>query len=242
MEKLRIYRFQKNRFYGGVATAFCGECNINCIYCYSQNHRNTGKYLEAEEIGEKIVKLIDKHDLKYARISGGDPLSKYTELEKVLNYVLSRRDVKMIVETNGIEIGRNPEIAKSLSQFDEDNLIVRVSVKHFDPEKFHYLTGAPEDWCVLTFDGLKVLRDNQVPHIISWMEEWFNDGEWAAWFEFLEGKGYCKPAEDYPSFDEWFEDQLLIDPESFRRYASVPVSKKEILNKLREIDIEHGIE
>lgn len=182
MEKLRIYRFQKNNFYGGVATAFCGECNLNCIYCYSQKYRNTGKYYTPREIADKLIKIANRHNLEYCRISGGDPFIKFQELLKIIEIIIDETDLTMILETNGIEIGENPEIAKKLSNFSKDRMLVRLCIKHVNPVKYEKLCQIDGK---LGYENsiraLNYLKQYAINTTVAYMEDWFSDDEFI-WF------------------------------------------------------------
>ena len=72
---MKYYSFRYSEYYGGIATAFCSECNFNCVFCYSNNKRDTGKQRDARYVANKLIKLAKKHEIKKCRISGGDQLS-----------------------------------------------------------------------------------------------------------------------------------------------------------------------
>jgi len=235
MENLKIYRFQHNRFYGGITTAFCSECNLNCIFCYSQNQRNKGKYFTADDIGHKIIQTARKYQDQQCRISGGDPFTKYSQLIKVIEYIMENSNLYFILETNGIEIGRDEKIAEKLARFDNDRLIVRVSLKHIVGKKFHYLTGAPEKWSKFALKSIHYLKKYKVNTLVSWMYDWYNEEEISQLLEILIQEGYLKPGNKNISPDEWWEIQDEIDPEEFYPYRSVKVSRREILNNLNRI-------
>lgn len=237
--KLRIYRFQHNRFYGGVATAFCGECNIECVYCYSQNQRNTGKFLSAEEIGARLIRLAEKNNTPFCRISGGDPFPKFDELFKVIEYVHQNSDKVFVVETNGIEIGRDENIPRRLAGLDTDRLLIRVCVKHIIPAKFALMTQMPTgDGCGETFQGLKWMREYNVTHVLAFMEDFYTTEESEELWAYCFNNGYATPEkgcfDDDDVFDEWLTRQD-IDIENFRGYQSIKL-KKAGIKKLMGVD------
>jgi len=62
-----------------------------------------------------------------------------------------------ILETNGMNLGANPEIAKQLAKYKR--LHVRVSIKGCSPEEFHVLTGAKREAYEWPFKALRNLID-----------------------------------------------------------------------------------
>ena len=75
------------------------------------------------------------------RISGNEPTLHRSHLLKVLDLI--PKDIRFILETNGILIGHDRSYAKDLCRFP--NLNVRVSLKGTCPEDFTRLSTARPD-------------------------------------------------------------------------------------------------
>jgi len=57
----KYYRFRADRFYGGIATADCMGCNMDCAFCWSYRTRihpeRFGDFYTPEEVAERLVKI-----------------------------------------------------------------------------------------------------------------------------------------------------------------------------------------
>jgi uncharacterized Fe-S cluster-containing radical SAM superfamily protein len=69
-------RFRPARFYGGIATADCVGCNLQCIFCWSYDSvikPNTfGEFYSPEDVARRLVGIARKKGYRQLRISGGD--------------------------------------------------------------------------------------------------------------------------------------------------------------------------
>jgi uncharacterized Fe-S cluster-containing radical SAM superfamily protein len=140
----KYYRFRHDRWYGGIITADCAGCGLNCRFCWVRNEsilegREAGEFLKPEEAAEKIFALMKEKKIHQARFSGGEPTIGRAHLLQFLN-VLQYRRVQFILETNGILIGEDETYARDLAFFPF--LQVRVSLKGCSEEEFSRLTGA----------------------------------------------------------------------------------------------------
>ncbi|KXB03102.1 hypothetical protein AKJ48_04225 [candidate division MSBL1 archaeon SCGC-AAA261O19] len=139
----KYYRFRSTRFYGGIATADCVGCNLNCYYCWSEKPRKhpdkIGNFHPPKGVANKLIKIAREKDFTQVRISGNEPTIGKKHLVEVLGEIQDT-GLRFILETNGILIGQDPQYAQELAQFP--NLHTRVSLKGCNPQHFHELTGA----------------------------------------------------------------------------------------------------
>jgi len=153
----KYYRFRSSRFYGGIATADCVGCCLECVFCWSweatRSPAVTGQFYTAEDAVTKLLAIARKKRYKRLRISGGEPTLDPSHLEEVLDLV--PEEYEFILETNGILIGQDPAYAKMLSRFK--NLYVRVSLKGACEEEFSLLTGAVPEAFQLQLEALEHL-------------------------------------------------------------------------------------
>jgi uncharacterized Fe-S cluster-containing radical SAM superfamily protein len=138
----KYYRFRPARFYGGIATADCVGCGLRCLFCWSWQNivkpETSGFFCSAEDVANKLVKIARKKGFRHVRISGNEPTIARAHLLNVFERI--PRDIRFILETNGILIGYDKTYADDLARFD--NLYVRVSLKGTNEEEFSTLTGA----------------------------------------------------------------------------------------------------
>jgi uncharacterized Fe-S cluster-containing radical SAM superfamily protein len=153
----KYYRFRSSRFYGGIATADCVGCCLECVFCWSwdatRRPAETGQFYTAEDVARRLLAIARKKEYKRLRISGGEPTLDRSHLERVLELV--PEDYEFILETNGILIGQDPAYAEMLSRFK--NLYVRVCLKGTCEEEFSLLTGAVAEAFQLQLEALKNL-------------------------------------------------------------------------------------
>ncbi len=144
-EKRKYYRFRPAPYYGGIATGDCVGCCLRCLFCWSWHvvtqPEKTGRFYPPEEVARNLFSLAGKKGFDQVRISGNEPTLNRSHLLRVLD--LTPRNIRFILETNGILIGHDPSYAKDLSRFP--NLNVRVSLKGACPEDFTRLTTTRSD-------------------------------------------------------------------------------------------------
>jgi uncharacterized Fe-S cluster-containing radical SAM superfamily protein len=139
-EKRKYYRFRPAFYYGEIATADCVGCCLRCLFCWSWHivtqPGNVGRFYSPEEVARNLTSIARKKGFKQIRISGNEPTLHRSHLLKVLEFI--PKEIRFILETNGILIGHDPSYAKELSRFP--HLYVRVSLKGVCPEDFTRLT------------------------------------------------------------------------------------------------------
>ena len=153
----KYYRFRSSRFYGGIATADCVGCCLECVFCWSREATRrpaeTGQFCPAEDVVRKLLAIAREKKYKKLRISGGESTLDRSHLERVLELI--PEDYEFILETNGILIGQDPAYAEMLSRFK--NLYVRVCLKGTCEEEFALLTRAVPEAFQLQLEALKNL-------------------------------------------------------------------------------------
>jgi uncharacterized Fe-S cluster-containing radical SAM superfamily protein len=135
-------RFRPARFYSGIATADCVGCNLQCIFCWSYGSvikpHLFGEFQSPEDVARKLVSITRKKGYRQVRISGSEPTLAREHLLKVLDLI--PKDLRFILETNGLLIGHDEDYARALSKYG--NLHIRVSLKGTTEDEFCRLTGA----------------------------------------------------------------------------------------------------
>jgi len=148
------------RFYGGTTSATEVGCNLRCKFCFSDqpvwNPKNTGKFYSPQELFDGLAKNARRYGHKLISASASEGTIGLQHLYELLDLV-EQSEFIYILETNGMNIGDNAEIAKQLAKYKR--LHVRVSIKGCSPEEFHTLSGAHRDAYELPFKALRHLID-----------------------------------------------------------------------------------
>ncbi len=164
--KRKYYRFRADRFYGGIATADCMGCNMDCAFCWSYRTRippeRFGDFYTPEEVAERLVKIAHEKDFRAVRISGNEPTLGKNHLLAVIRAVeVSNRNLLFVLETNGIILGEDEKYVAELLKCH--NLHVRLSFKTGTPDKFEQVTNRSREWFGLQLKAAKNLYDENVP-------------------------------------------------------------------------------
>ncbi|HYA43531.1 MAG TPA: radical SAM protein [Syntrophobacteraceae bacterium] len=156
-EKRKYARFRAARFYGGIATADCVGCCLQCVFCWfyegATKPHTVGELYSPEKVAHKLIGIAGKKGFDQVRISGSEPTLCKEHLLRVLDLIPEKID--FILETNGILIGYDEDYAKALAR--HENLHVRVSLKGTNEEEFSRLTGAEPIGFGLQLKGLENL-------------------------------------------------------------------------------------
>jgi len=161
----KYYRFRAARFYGGIATADCMGCNLDCAFCWSYRTRlhpeRFGTFYSPEEVAERLVRIAHEHGFRAVRLSGNEPTLCKAHLLGVIQAV-ERLDQNLlfILETNGMLMGADERFVAELAAYR--NLHVRLSFKTGTPENFEQITNRPEEWFELPLKAAKSLYAHQI--------------------------------------------------------------------------------
>ena len=148
------------RFYGGTTSATEVGCNLRCKFCFSDqpvwNPKNTGRFYTPQQVFDGLAKNARRYGHKLISASASEGTIGREHLFELLDLV-EQSEFIYILETNGMNLGANPEIAKQLAKYKR--LHVRVSIKGCSPEEFHVLTGAKREAYEWPFKALRNLID-----------------------------------------------------------------------------------
>jgi uncharacterized Fe-S cluster-containing radical SAM superfamily protein len=158
----KYYRVSRpGRWYGGIASADCCGCNLQCVFCWSDKPREDpgkyGKFCTAEQVSERLIQCARAHNYHLVRISGNEPTIAKEHLLKVIS-LINKTKLLFILETNGTLL--DEALVQELAKFR--NLHVRVSLKGTNPEEFSMLTGAIPDTFERIMDSLILLNAYQI--------------------------------------------------------------------------------
>jgi uncharacterized Fe-S cluster-containing radical SAM superfamily protein len=203
-EKRKYYRFRPAPFYGGIATADCVGCCLKCLFCWSWNiivqPEKAGRFYAPEEVARTLLSIARKKGFHQVRISGNEPTLHRAHLVQILQLI--PKEIRFILETNGILIGHDPAYAKALSCFP--NLYCRVSLKGACPADFTLLTGTKPEGFALQLKALENLVATGVDCFPAVMADFSSRDEIAQLRQRLR--------EIRPDFARFEEEELILYP------------------------------
>ena len=148
------------RFYGGTTSATEVGCNLRCKFCFSDqpvwNPKNTGQFYAPQQVFDGLVKTARRYGHKTISASASEGTIGRQHLFELLELV-ERSEFIYILETNGMTLGADPQLARELARYKR--LHVRVSIKGCNAEEFHRLTGAHKEAYELPFKAMQHLID-----------------------------------------------------------------------------------
>jgi uncharacterized Fe-S cluster-containing radical SAM superfamily protein len=159
----KYYRFRYSRHYGGIVTADAVGCNILCAYCWNhsrnQNPEKVGTYRSPEEVADKLLKIARKKGADLFRVSGAEPILGRRSMEHLVE-VVKGVNSPFVLETNGLLLGRMPELVDLLKGLP---ITVRVAVKGWDENSFERITGATGSAFSYQLAALEKLSERGIP-------------------------------------------------------------------------------
>lgn len=158
VEERKYYRFRKDRWYGGIATGDVVGCNLRCGMCWSWRSAShimaEGFYCNPRQSFQQLRNIAYSSGFRMVRLSGGEPTISEEHLLD-LSRLFENSKLEFVLETNGIIIGSNPDLAKKLVQYN--HLVVRVSLKGCCREDFYNITLARPEFFDLQLKALENL-------------------------------------------------------------------------------------
>ncbi len=170
----KYYRFRGGRFYGGIASADCVGCILDCVFCWSYkprcNPEYAGKFYTGKQVAEKLVENAKKNNYTKVRITGNEPTLCKEHLLGVLEHIPN--NLLFILETNGILLDK--DYINSLKPF-KHHIHTRVSLKGVIETQFELITGMAGEFLKFQFQTLRLLIDSGISCNAAIMSELVND-------------------------------------------------------------------
>ena len=165
----------------GLGLELTRECNLHCIYCYSDSGRALPNELGLDELKCVIDEATSLGVKRIGIIGGGEPL-RYKYLSDLINFV-DKRKIKISLFTNGTLINtdwakyfylNNISLVHKLNSFDEiiqDKICKKKGTFKAISRALNLLfeIGYPDQLHKLTIETV-VLKDNinEIPYIWRW--------------------------------------------------------------------------
>ncbi|MFW9863445.1 MAG: radical SAM protein [Candidatus Thorarchaeota archaeon] len=167
---LRKYtRFYAVGVYGGIATAYSVGCNYRCTFCWVDWSRDWperyGEFYSPFQVYSNLREIMKVQKLRRARVSGAEPTLCPDHICGILELV--HRDANafdlFVIETNGVVIGTEEDLASRLAQYasrDGETVgHVRLSIRGGLPDSFMVKTGCSTEFLELPFIAAQRLWD-----------------------------------------------------------------------------------
>ena len=149
-------KFYCTGVYGGISTGYACGCCLRCIFCWVNWSRDFpekyGVFRSPAEVFSQLSRVARKAGVNQLRISGAEPTLGKSHLLAVLERVENSPFRLLILETNGILIGADPDYAQQIARFKKVH--TRVSLKAGTPEAFTTKTGARAESFELPFQAI----------------------------------------------------------------------------------------
>jgi radical SAM protein with 4Fe4S-binding SPASM domain len=148
--------FQKIPVPIGININLSFACNFRCRYCYQTATPGHGK-LDLDTC-LRLIREASEWGVAYAGLSGGEPTifnGWMTLLEDII-----RRGMNPVFTTNGVVIGRNPDITKELKRIGLKE--ITVSLDASSPDLHHYITRSHDTFSPVT-NAISTLIDSGIP-------------------------------------------------------------------------------
>lgn len=157
-------KFGCQGFYGGIATGYACGCCLRCVFCWVSWSRDFperyGTFVSSEQAFRKLSHAARKKGYRQLRISGAEAVLGRAHLMGLLERVERSPFRTFILETNGILLGADPDLARELARFSKVH--ARVSLKAGTPREYTRKTGAVPESFDLPFMGIENLVKNGV--------------------------------------------------------------------------------
>ena len=139
-------------------------CNIECKNCYIESSPKNDRlvYLTFEEVKSFIDEALDKNlGTNEIGFTGGEPFMN-KDIMKMIDYSLNKK-FKVLVLSNAMKpmLNRTNELIK----LNHPNLIIRVSIDHYQKEKHEEIRGKKTYDVML--QGLKWLNENNFNYTLA---------------------------------------------------------------------------
>jgi len=157
--------------YGGIATAYSVGCNFRCVFCWVDWSRDWpeghGVFYSPKEVYARLRNVMRDRSFRRARVSGAEPTLCPDHLCAILDLVHQESSAfdLFVIETNGVVLATEPDLAPRLTQYASRNPSdgtvghVRLSIRGGLPEPFEEKTGCSREFVDLPFIAAQRLWD-----------------------------------------------------------------------------------
>ena len=121
------------------------KCNLTCPTCFAGSSPHHTWHLPFGEFTDQLDRLIEsgKGETDIVQLSGGEP-TVHPDLERMVEACLERDMKKVYINTNGVRLGTDPQLAGRLSEIDagRDRVQFYLQFDGFAEETYASIRGA----------------------------------------------------------------------------------------------------
>ena len=90
-------------------------CNLTCPTCFTASSPQKARAMTVAELDAKLERLLagGRKDVDIVQLSGGEP-TIHPDLERMIEVCFARGIRRVYVNTNGVKLGKDPDLAKRL--------------------------------------------------------------------------------------------------------------------------------
>jgi len=137
------------------------DCNMDCPICFTYNRPDQKYYKPLADVVTIIDQVLARSEnLQLVDLTGGEP-SLHPDLPEIVQYIRSRGIPRVLVNTNGIRIARDPEFAQRLK---DSGAHVVLSLDTFRKDRSMAIHGM--DVVAIKRKALEVLEQLNIPTTI----------------------------------------------------------------------------
>lgn len=137
------------------------RCNLECPTCFSASSPEKTWQMPFAEFERKLSALLDggRKDADMVQLSGGEP-TIHPDLERMVALCFERGVRKVYVNTNGVRLGKEPELARRLAAIDagRDRLQFYLQLDGFEERTHELIRGAR---------GLSPLKQKAIENLLD---------------------------------------------------------------------------
>ena len=95
-------------------------CNLTCPTCFTASSPHETRAMTFEEFDAKLARLLaaGRKDADIVQLSGGEP-TIHPDLERMIEACFARGIRRVYVNTNGVRLGKDPDVAKRLGALNK---------------------------------------------------------------------------------------------------------------------------
>jgi uncharacterized radical SAM superfamily Fe-S cluster-containing enzyme len=117
------------------------RCNLTCPTCYAGSSPTYGRHRTLEEVKKMLDAVVaNEREPDVVQISGGEP-TLHPQLFEILDYAKSLPIKHLMLNTNGLEIAKNFDLAKRLATYVPD-FEIYLQFDSFRNEALQSMRGA----------------------------------------------------------------------------------------------------
>lgn len=163
-------------------------CNLRCPICFGYNRADKPYFMPAQEFARQIDFLLEATDgVDLINITGGEP-TLHPDLLRILEIAKRPGIGRVTLNSNGLLIGRRPELAKALADM---GIYVVLSLDTLQSERSVRIHGV--DLVADKLHALEALETNHVQTtLLHVLIPGLNDDEMGTWLDWLYNRPFVR--------------------------------------------------